>query len=275
MKKILFILLTACSSLLADAQYYYKDILTTGQASQQYKLFRQQQVKKVTLESFEGNSPESAGFTGVQEIDLRKGTVTTTTATTVMGDSWLRSSFNADGNLVLSEDSAQNAYSRNSYTYDAAGRLTGITSLNRSDNITTTETHTWTYDSDGRPRSMLRVRDQSDSTRVSFVLDENGNVVEEKVDRANLPTVIVYYYYDSQNRLTDVVRFNARAQRLLPDYMFEYNEGEQLKKMVVIPEGSNEYQTWYYQYNPNGLKRMELVYDKAQRLLGKVQYGYE
>ncbi len=275
MKKILYTFLLMLAGQSAFSQYYYKDLVTTAQANDQYALLQKNGIKKVTLESFDGNSSETAGFTGVQQVDLKKGTVTTTTSTTVIGDSYLKTTYNAKGLLSSTEDSAQNASSRGSYEYDAEGRLVKISSTNSSDNVNTTETHSWRYSADGKPTEMIRVRDNSDTTRVTFTLDENGNVVEEKVIRPNLPIAIVYYYYDAQNRMTDIVRFNAKANRLLPDYMFEYDEAGRLKKMVVIPEGSNEYQTWYYQYTPNGLKRMELCYDKQQQLLGKVQYEYD
>ncbi|KIC91334.1 hypothetical protein [Flavihumibacter sp. ZG627] len=275
MKKILYTLLLFVFSQSAFSQYYYKDLVTTQQANDQYALLQKNGIKKVTLESFDGNSSETGGFTGVQQVDLKKGTVTTTTSTTVIGDSYLKTTYNAKGLLSSTEDSAQNASSRGSYEYDSEGRLVKISSTNSSDNVKTTETHSWRYSADGKPTEMIRVRNNSDTTRVTFTLDENGNVVEEKVIRPNLPIAIVYYYYDAQKRLTDIVRFNAKANRLLPDYMFEYDEAGRLKKMVVIPEGSNEYQTWYYQYTPNGLKRMELCYDKQQQLLGKVQYEYD
>ena len=275
MKKILYTFLLMLAGQSAFSQYYYKDLVTTQQANDQYALLQKNGIKKVTLESFDGNSSETAGFTGVQQVDLKKGTVTTTTSTTVIGDSYLKTTFNAKGLLSSTEDSAQNASSRGSYEYDAEGRLVKISSTNSSDNVKTTETHSWRYGADGKPTEMIRVRNNSDTTRVTFTLDEIGNVVEEKVIRPNLPIAIVYYYYDAQNRMTDIVRFNAKANRLLPDYMFEYDEAGRLKKMVVIPEGSNEYQTWYYQYTPNGLKRMELCYDKQQQLLGKVQYEYD
>jgi len=66
----------------------------------------------------------------------------------------------------------------------------------------------------------------------------------------------------------------VRAARMLPDYIFEYNAEGQLKKTTIVPEGSNEYQVWYYQYSPDGLRKMDLVYNKKQQLMGKVEYEY-
>lgn len=275
MKKILSALSLIIIIQPVFAQYYYKDLVTTGQSSQQFTSFKQHSVKKVNLISYGGNSTETAGFTCEQNIDLARRTVNTFTSTTVVGDSYLFTRYNEQDKLTNTTDSAQNATSTTTYTYDVMGRLSTITTVSISDNITTSETHFYTYDANGKPAKMLRVRDNVDTTFVKFILDEHGNVGEEKVTRANLPASTVYYYYDAKNRLTDVVRYNAKAKRLLPDYMFEYNENDQLKKMVVVPSGTNEYQSWYYQYEPGGLKKMDLCYDKAQKLLGKVVYEYQ
>ncbi|WP_187257389.1 hypothetical protein [Flavihumibacter stibioxidans] len=275
MKKILLALILTSFQQVLFAQYYYKDILTTSQTNQLYNQLTRENIKKITLSSYDGNSAETAGFSCEQRVDNRKKTISTITRTAVMGDSFFEATYNEKGQLASSKDSAQNASSKAGYSYDADGRLLQISTSSTSDNVTTTETHQWSYDAAGKPSGMLRIRNNVDTTRVSFVLDENGNVVEEKAVRRNLPAVTVFYYYDQANRLTDIVRYNAKAQRLLPDYMFEYNENGQLKKMTVIPEGTNEYQIWYYQYLPNGLKRMELVYNKQQQLMGKVEYSYE
>jgi antitoxin component YwqK of YwqJK toxin-antitoxin module len=208
------------------------------------------------------------------EIDSRAASVTTTTHTSVVGDNWLKTFYNATGQLIKTTDSAQEASGVTEYFYDEKKRLTRIKSHSSSDNISTTEEHQWTYNENGQPKSMLRIRSGSDSTLVEFSYDEKGNVAEEKTVKSRLPLATVYYYYDANNRLTDIVRYNARAKRLLPDYMFEYNEAGQLTRMVSVPEGSNNYLTFYYQYNPNGLKRMDLCYDKQQQLVGKVEYAY-
>lgn len=274
MKKILSVLVLTAFLHPLQAQYYYKDLVTTRQTNQQYSLFVKEGIKKVNLTSFDGNSTETAGFSCEQTISTGKRTITTTTQTAVMGDSYLITTYNEQGQLVSTTDSAQNATSTTTYRYDAGGRLVNIATSSRSDNVTTSETHTYTYDVTGHPASLLRIRDQQDTTLVQFILDENGNVVEERSTRKNQSQPSIFYYYDARNQLTDVVRFNVKAQRLLPDYIFDYNENGQLKKMLVVPSGTNEYQTWYYQYEPSGLKKLDLCYNKAQQLIGKVLYEY-
>lgn len=275
MKKILsvFLLMTILQPVFA--QYYYKDLVTTGQNNQQFTTYTQRNIKKVSLISYNGNSTESAGFTAEQLVDPRMRSITTITRTAVIGDAFLIARYNDAGKLVQTTDSAQNATNITKYVYDESGKLASIATSNSSDNISTTESHQYTYDANGKPATMLRIRNNSDTTRVQFILDEHGNVGEEKITRSNLPASTVYYYYDGKNRLTDIVRYNAQAKRLLPDYMFEYNDNNQLKKMVIVPEGTNEYQNWYYQYTEDGLKKLDLCYDKAQHLMGKVVYEYE
>ncbi|KIC93112.1 hypothetical protein [Flavihumibacter solisilvae] len=274
MKKILFALFLLGFQQMAHSQYYYKDLVTTRQTNDLFNLYRKLGIKKITLNSYDGNSTETAGFTGEQVVDLKKRTVTTITRTSVVGDSWFTATYDEAGRISESADSAQNASNKTKYEYDASGRLSRISATSISDNVATTETHSWQYDGSGKPVSMTRIINNSDTTQVQLTQDEKGNVGEERAVRKNLPPVTVFYYHDNQSRLTDVVRYNAKAKRLLPDYMFEYNDQGQVKKMTVIPEGTNEYQNWYYQYQPDGLKRMDLVYNKQQQLMGKVEYEY-
>lgn len=91
------------------------------------------------------------------------------------------------GWLISSRDTAQNASSQSSYSYNPNGQLIRLESSSRSDNITTTEIHNWTYNEAGLPQSMQRIRNQVDTTTVSFVYDEKGNIVEEKANPCQPP----------------------------------------------------------------------------------------
>jgi len=85
---------------------------------------------------------------------------------------------------------------------------------------------------------------------------------------------VIYYYYDADNRLTDIVRYNQRAKRLLPDNIFEYGTGETLTSMLVVPDGSNDYQKWIYEYNEKGLKVKESAFNKRREFVGRIEYQY-
>ncbi|MBS1565651.1 MAG: hypothetical protein JST39_14775, partial [Bacteroidetes bacterium] len=53
------------------------------------------------------------------------------------------------------------------------------------------------------------------------------------------------------------------------------NDAGLVSQLIIVPEGSNEYQIWKYNYNSNGLKTQEMCYSKQKQLLGKVEYTYD
>ena len=121
---------------------------------------------------------------------------------------------------------------------------------------------------------MVKIKNGKDTTYYSFVLDEKGNVVEENGVSRGKKIPAVFYYYDEQNKLTDIVRYNIAARRLLPDYVFEYENGR-LATMMVVPEEGTDYQKWYYSYDEDGLKILDACYSKSKVLIGTIEYAYE
>ena len=121
---------------------------------------------------------------------------------------------------------------------------------------------------------MVKIKNDLDTTYISFVPDEKGNPGEEKSIHKGQPQPTVYYYFDDQNRLTDIVRYNQRAKKLLPDYIFEYDAQGRLATMLVTMEGSNDYQKWHYSYNDKGLKSKDDCYSKTRVLIGRMEYRY-
>ena len=83
-----------------------------------------------------------------------------------------------------------------------------------------------------------------------------------------------YYYYDQQHRLTDIVRFNQKLKKLVPDYVFEYDANGRLAQMTQM-SGNGKYFTWQYEYNEKGLKWKETCRDNERKLVGKIEYKYE
>lgn len=71
-----------------------------------------------------------------------------------------------------------------------------------------------------------------------------------------------------------MVAYNEKAKRLLPIYIFEYNAAGEISTMMVVPEGSDNYQKWYYQYDQRGLKIKETCFNKRKQVLGRVEYEY-
>jgi hypothetical protein len=123
---------------------------------------------------------------------------------------------------------------------------------------------------------MVRVKNKVDSSIVEFKRDENGNIGEEKEVRRGIASEPVYYYYDAQNRLTDIVRYNKKAKRLLPEYMFEYSPANQVIQKITVPGNNSDYLIWRYQYNAGGLKTKEAVYSRDDKRvqLGRLEYTY-
>ena len=259
----------------AVAQYYYKDLVTIQQINKTYQNYKTSKVTKVTLKSFQGTSPVTEGFVCEQTVNAARNEVVTYTNTADAGESFFTAYYNSEGILIRSVDSTQESVSTSNYEYDVAKRLSMIRySTHATDNSSSlTETHTWQYSANGAPQKMVRIKNSGDTSIATLRLDEKGNIIEEEITGRATRYQKVYYYYDEKNRLTDVVQYNTKAKRLLPDYMFEY-EDDELSTMTVVPEGSSEYQKYFYKYDDNGLKVVEFCYNKKNELLGKIEYNY-
>ncbi len=274
MKPILTILVCILIVSRAAAQYYYKDIIVSQQASRQIQKYREKKVHAVKLSSFESDGQPTEKFSGSQQIDNNFTKITTRLSSALAGSSELTSNFDRTGLLTSSHDTTDGSGSTTNYFYNNKNELSKLINLSVSPGARTEkEIHLWAFEN-GRPVSMMRIKDNSDTTFIKFVLDEKSNVVEENSIRKGTRLPSFYYYYDDQNRLTDVVSYNIRAKRLLPAYLFEYNEDGSLKTMMVVPEGSSDYQKWYYEYR-DGLKIKETAFNKKKQLLGRIEYNYE
>lgn len=269
-------MLLALFTLPAFSQYYYKDIITIQQINKTYETYKVNKINKVTLNSFQGSIPVTEGFICEQKVNSSRNEIVTYTKTADQGESFFTASYKTTGLLIKSTDSTQETVSTSLYEYGLSNRLMAIRYNTRatdsSSNIA--EAHLWFYTATGSPQKMLRVKNGNDTTTVSFNTDEKGNVIEEDITGKTARHQKYYYYYDEKNRLTDVVQYNEKAKRLLPGYIFEYEEEGELSTTTVVPEGSSDYQKYYYKYNENGLKVIEFCYNKKNELLGKIQYSY-
>ena len=260
------------------AQFLYKDLVVTRQNNARWKLFEENKVKSVSLKSLEADGKPTEGFVGEQELSGDYTQLVTHTKTAGSTDSWLISQY-VNGRMVKETDTSDTYQSETTYEYDPDGHIMSVsnTSIETDNQVKASELHLWSYDPahPGKPVSMLKIKNGKDTTYVQFVSDEKGNIVEERSTRlgGNLPTI--YYYYDDGNRMTDIVRYSPRAQRLLPLEIFEYEEGR-LRSMLVVPEeGNSFYQKWFYSYDDEkGLKIKDQCFNKQKELLGTVQYEY-
>lgn len=263
-------------SLYANAQYYYKDILGTAETNQQMKLYQQQKVQMVSIKSYDANNTKSDDFFCQQSVQAGN-ILKTTTRSGVTEASVLTSYFTDQSQLTRTIDSSGTMISTSDYEYDNEGKLIAIKSVSKdtSQDGNESEDHLWSYDTDGRPLQMVRIINSTDTLVLKLDKDESGNIIQEtsyKKGKAGNP---VYYYYDAKNRLTDIVRYNEKLKKLLPDYMFEYSDAGQVIQKITVPSNSAAgYLIWRYQYNSNGLKTKEACFDKDKQLTGKIEYVY-
>ena len=261
----------------ANSQYYYKDIVAAADITRQMKTYITNNVKKVTATGVTPAGIAAKDFDETQEV-LANGTIWKITTRNNQTISSLRHTFNGAGQLVSTIDSAAGVRSVTTYTYDAGGKINSIsnvaTDADSSGDFSQTEVHTYSY-KDGRLDKMWRTINGRDSLEVRFVADEAGNVTEERNFKTRVLSDPIYYYYDGKNRLTDIVRFNYKANRLLPDFLFEYDENDRVIQKITTTSGFNlGYLIWRYLYNENGLKTKEALFNKDKQLQGRIDYSY-
>jgi len=266
-----FILVTLSSS----AQYYYKDIVSNKETEELIKVYMASKVTAVRLVSYDGEGVKSDDISMEQRFSTAEHTLRTSTKSEANSESVLLSYFNEKGQVIKTVDSTEAATSVTTYQYNAGGQLQTIsTLLNDSTNaLSDREEHRWEY-KDGKVSRLLRIKNGNDTATVQFKLDEAGNVIEERSTRRGIQSEPLYYYYDSQNRLTDIVRYNSKLKKLLPEYMFEYSASNQVIQRITVPGTGSNYLIWRYQYDDRGLKTKEAIYDKYKKLNGKVEYLY-
>ncbi|MBA2745688.1 MAG: hypothetical protein H0U44_05635 [Flavisolibacter sp.] len=274
MKSILFLFLISLS-FSTSAQYYYKDIIGTRETSEIMKTYVKNGVNRVLLTSYDADNTKSDNFFVMQEFIPSLKTLKTTTKTGEAEPSVLLSWIDANGNVIKTLDSSSSYVSATTYNYNNAGQLISLlsTSYDSARKNQQSEEHIWYYEGN-RISKMVRIKNKIDSTAVHFKFDEQGNVIEEQETRKGVQNTPVYYYYDKNNRLTDIVRYSPKAKRLLPEYMFEYSPVNQVIQKITVPANSDKYLIWRYQYNAQGLKIKEVIYDKNKDLSGKVEYQY-
>ena len=259
----------------AGAQYYYKDILSNNQLIAEMAQLREQKIKSISLKSFEDDGSPSEGFFCEKKINRNYTAVETLTKSNVTGASEFTSTFNDKGFLLQTLDSSDISSSTSTYTYTGSNKIKSIVSIIRSSDDDfkneIREEHIYEYNDKDLPVKMTRIKNNTDSTSFVFSTDDNNNVSIEKNTKTG---DTYYYYYDNKNRITDVVRMNQFNQKMLPDYIFEYNTAGLIAQMTTTEEGGSYYFIWRYTYD-NGLRIREKCYSKEKRLMGTIEYEYK
>ncbi|HEY0039757.1 MAG TPA: RHS repeat domain-containing protein [Flavisolibacter sp.] len=273
--KALFVAVAIFVSVQSGAQYYYKDIIGTKESAELITSYRNNNVRTVALNSYTVNNTPIDNFLIRQEYISGQQALRTITKTEYTQPSYLTSFIDANGRVVKTTDSADGMINTTTYQYNANGNLTAVL-FTAGDTLTAVKTddHLWFYDNQNKVQKMLRIKNKRDTAVVSFKLDDKGNVIEEQERRRALTEEPYYYYYDNTNRLTDIVRFSKKANRLLPEYMFEYSDKNQVIQRITVPQNSSDYLIWRYAFNDKGLKTKEVIFNKGKEQTGKVEYIY-
>lgn len=274
--KPLFLLVAAFSLIsMAKAQYYYKDLVSNKQLLAEMAQLKDQKIRSIIVTSFEDDGSPSDGFFCEKNISKNYSTVETMTNSNVTGASLFTSFFDKKGLLLKTIDSSSIASSISEYGYNEKGLITSIRSSVRSsdDDFANqiVEEHLYEYSGSGLPVKMIKVKNFTDSSTILFSTDEKNNISIEKNTKTG---ETYYYYYDSKNLLTDVVHLNPFNQKMLPDYVFEYNPAGLITQMTTTEEGGSYYYIWKYTYD-NGLRTSEKCFSKEKRLMGRIVYEYK
>jgi hypothetical protein len=269
---LIFSLLIATSF----AQYYFNDILANTQSNQQYTLLKQNKIKKVTVNSFDAENKQQQDFAITQEFDLYWKKMITSSKT-ISGATTNTTTIYENNKVKKTIELTKGVEIKNDFGYDENGKLKWINSTTTDTALKyqTIEKHIWEYNSYGYPIKMLKIKNTTDTTIIECLLDEKSNVIEERWTNKGRKLEIYYYYYNTQSKLTDIVRFNERVKKLLPDYIFEFDEQGKLIQTTQVPAGNSNYTIWKYTYNEKGLKLTEACFSKQKELLGTMQYSYE
>ena len=258
-----------------DAQYYYKDIIGTKETSDLIRSYRTNRVSRVLLNSYDAENTKNDDFYVEQVFSAPNQYLKTITRLGDANESTLISYTDANNNVVKTVDSSETITTTSVYKYGADGLLESVVSIS-SDTARSNqaEEHRWEY-KDNKIARMLRIKDKKDTAYITFKTDDKGNIIEEQSIRKGISSEPVYYYYDNNNRLTDIVRFSNKAKRLLPEYLFEYSPSNQVIQKITVPANSSDYLIWRYQYDDKGLKIKEAIFDKRKQLTGKIEYLYQ
>ncbi len=275
--KNLFFVFSLLFTVLVNGQYYYKDIVGTMETNDMMKRMSDNKVRAVSLASFDADGTITEGFFVQQSIIRDPLRMRTKTRTGDADEGILISEFDDKYRLIKTVDSSGGLVYFSTYEYSSNGKLVKTTNWmeDSTNTILMQEEHEWNYDpSNGRILKMKRKKNLLLMDEVIPVYDDAGNLVEEKTIKNGKQIENLYYYYNDLNQLTDIVRFNARAQRLLPDYMFEYSPSGQVIQKITVPPNSSDYLIWRYQYDARGIKVKEALYDRYKQVLARIEYTY-
>ena len=276
MKKIFFgLIILMLTGYTTAAQYYYNDIINNKLVLSELSVLKEKKIKGVKVTSLESTGEESKGFICQKKINRDFTEVEVYTETNESYPNTFISYFDKMGLLKKTVDSSEAGATTIDYTYDVAGRLISINSSKHfatdDDAGVVNEQHLYTYNTGGILQQMTLVKNNRDTTLYAFEADETGNIIIEKNSKT---AEVYYYYYDTKNRLTDIVHRYSYQKTLFTESTFEYDETGRLIKMVTSEKEGAYFFTWRYNYE-DGLRTDERCFSKEGSLMGSVEYKYK
>lgn len=275
MKTILLPITLLCS-LTLQAQYYYNDIIGTLETNRQMNTYLANKVKTVSAIGYDQRGAKATDFSEFQEVK-ENGTALKFSSFTNLNKTVTYSKFDSQGRLIKTSDTSTAIESVTIYEYDVNGRILRVQNATRdsANDFNQAEVHHWVYNAAGKPEKMWRVINNTDSLEIQFVTDKDGNTSDEKTFRKGVETGVIYYYYDDKNRLTDIVRYNTKVKKLLPDILFEYDDNDRVIQKITTTSSINlGYLIWRYVFDDKGLKTKEALFNDDKQLTGKIEYSY-
>lgn len=264
-----------------QAQYYYSDLIAAEQTEKKQTIYQQQSVRKIN---------ELAILpSGERQTDYQQWTHLSPKADTSQlhrlesnNTLVLTSRFDRDGKLTEQTEKQTDRVNITRYTRNKLGQIIRIENeLNDSlTSLNIREAHSWIYNENGRPVRMWKLVEQtdgtSDSTEIRFVLDSTGQITEERTYKKGKETDFLYYYYNEDGLISDIVRYNSRWKRLLPDQLFEYDtDGRMIQRMQLTGTREATYLIWKFNYDRNGLLIEEALFNNLKQHTGSIRYVYE
>ena len=274
---LLFSAIASFFFLSLNAQYYYKDIITTLETNQQMNFLKTNKVQSVTATGYNPQGIKNPDFSEIQEFLPNRNAWKITTQNDSSNQTVLVNLLDKENRLISSSDTTTPLKIITSYQYDNTGKILWIANktIDTTQLINETEEHKWQYTETGIPLKMLRIMNAHDTTEIRFSLDEKGNVIDERSYKRGVEGEMTYYYYDDNNRLTDIVRYNKKLNKLIPDYLFEYDGNNRvIQKITTFSNLNQGYLIWRYAFNENGLKTKEALFNRDKTLAGKIEYSY-
>ena len=271
-KVIILVTLVLILSQVAFSQFYYSDILLNKQGNANYLNLKNNKVKKIVI----NNESKEDGVT-IKQVFKDSWNTLITEAQLSIGISNTSTQYYENNLIVKKEEDIKNVNSTINYFYKEKGKLVQINSksIDTSVNKSFEENHIFSYDNQGILDKMFKIKNNSDTTFITFLKDEKNNVIEENWLLKNKLIETYYYYYNNQNLLTDIVKFNLKVNRMLPEFLFEYSINNALVQLTQIPFGSSNYFIWKYTYNEKQLKEKEIGFNKQSEKIGEMFYNYE